>query len=113
MKFSVAALAAGLVALAASSRTDAFQAAPQVAARPAKNKKSSLVSSSRFMTSSVEKQQEEESPCATPDSIPPQVTANALRSAVLTNADGNLVRLGDKMGSDSDTSIVVFLRHLG
>jgi hypothetical protein len=101
MKFSDAALAAGLVALATSA--DAFQA-PQVA-RPAK---SSLVSS-RFMSSSVK--QQEEPPCATPDIIPPQVTANALRSAVLTDADGNLVRLGEQMGKG--TSIVVFLRHLG
>mmetsp|Transcript_12497 Transcript_12497/g.16440 ORF Transcript_12497/g.16440 Transcript_12497/m.16440 type:complete len:104 (-) Transcript_12497:20-331(-) len=103
MKFSAAALTASLVALAAS--TDAFQA-PQVS-RPAA---SSLVSS-RFMSSSVEAEQQKESPCATPDIIPPQVTANALRSAVLTDADGNLVRLGDQMGKG--TSIVVFLRHLG
>jgi hypothetical protein len=99
MKFSVAALAAGLGALATSA--DAFQA-PQVA----RNAKSSLVSS-RFMSSSVQ----EEAPCATPDIIPPQVTAKALRSAVLTDADGNLVRLGEEMGKG--TSIVVFLRHLG
>jgi hypothetical protein len=102
MKFSVAALAAGLVALATSA--NAFQAL-QVPARPTK---SSLVSS-RFMSSSVK--QQEESPCATPDIIPPQVTAKALRSAVLTDADGNLVRLGEQMGTG--TSIVVFLRHLG
>ena len=97
MKFSVAALAAGLVALASSA--DAFQA-PHVS----RSAKSSLVSS-RFMSSSVE------APCATPDIIPPQVTAKALRSALLTNADGNLVKLGQEMGND--VSIVVFLRHLG
>ena len=99
MKFSVAALAAGLVALATSA--NAFQA-PHVS-RPAT---SSLVSS-RFMSSSVQ----EETPCATPDIIPPQVTAKALRSALLTDANGNLVKLGQEMGNG--VSIVVFLRHLG
>jgi len=43
--------------------------------------------------------------------IPETVTAEALRSAVLTNSDGELVSLGEKMGQG--TSIVVFLRHLG
>jgi hypothetical protein len=43
--------------------------------------------------------------------IPESVTAKALRSATLTNADGELITLGDKMGKG--TSIVVFLRHLG
>ena len=37
--------------------------------------------------------------------------AKILRSAVLTNADGEMIRLGDVMGDE--TSIVVFLRHLG
>jgi len=37
--------------------------------------------------------------------------AQALRSAQLTNAQGEKVRLGDYMGQG--TSIVVFLRHLG
>jgi len=53
----------------------------------------------------------EESPCATPDIIPASVTAKTLRSAILTDADGELVRLGDRMGEG--TAIVVFLRHLG
>lgn len=43
--------------------------------------------------------------------IPPGVTAQTLRSAVLTNADGESVRLGDQMGQG--TSVVVFLRHMG
>jgi hypothetical protein len=54
---------------------------------------------------------EEAPPCATPDVIPESVTAKVLRSATLTDANGELVRLGDKMGKG--TSIVVFLRHLG
>jgi hypothetical protein len=53
------------------------------------------------------------SPCAMPDNVgvPPGVTAKTLRSAVLTNADGESVRLGDKMGPG--TSVVIFLRHMG
>lgn len=52
-------------------------------------------------------------PCDMPDvtDIPEGVTANVLRSAVLTDVNGNSVKLGDKMGSG--TSIVIFLRHLG
>lgn len=51
-------------------------------------------------------------PCDTPDiAIPEGVTANVLRSAVLTNADGESIRLGDKMGSG--VSVVIFLRHMG
>ena len=54
----------------------------------------------------------EGTPCDTPDiAIPEGVTANVLRSAVLTNVDGQKVQLGDKMGSG--TSIVIFLRHMG
>ncbi|CAJ1945971.1 unnamed protein product [Cylindrotheca closterium] len=54
----------------------------------------------------------ESSPCAgRNDAIPESVTAQSLRSAVLTNVDGELVRLDEKMGKG--TSIVVFLRHLG
>lgn len=53
-----------------------------------------------------------EVPCAGPnDAIPDSVTAQSLRTAVLTNIDGDLVRLDEKMGQG--TSIVVFLRHLG
>jgi len=48
---------------------------------------------------------------ATPDTIPEYVTAKALRSAILTDTDGVLISLGEKMGKE--TSIVVFLRHLG
>ena len=54
---------------------------------------------------------ESSAPCAMPDVIPESVTARDLRSAILTNADGELVNLGEKMGNGK--SIVVFLRHLG
>lgn len=43
---------------------------------------------------------------------PESVSAATLRSAMLTNAKGETIRLGDRM-SDKGTSIVVFLRHLG
>mmetsp|Transcript_36494 Transcript_36494/g.40302 ORF Transcript_36494/g.40302 Transcript_36494/m.40302 type:complete len:114 (+) Transcript_36494:29-370(+) len=56
--------------------------------------------------------EEEAAPCDTPDGVIPEfVTAQALRSASLTNADGEIVTLGEKMGKG--TSIVIFLRHLG
>ena len=37
--------------------------------------------------------------------------ASVFRNSFLTDADGNVVKLGDKMGSKK--SVVVFLRHLG
>lgn len=56
--------------------------------------------------------------CASPEedtSVPSMVatkgSGNAFRSAILTDADGNMVRLGDKMGPNK--SVVIFLRHLG
>ena len=53
-------------------------------------------------------------PCAIPtDVAPSDVTASVLRSAMVTNVNGELVSLGDQMGSKGTTSIVVFLRHLG
>jgi hypothetical protein len=55
----------------------------------------------------------ETTPCSTPDNmiIPVDVTAKALRSAMVTNANGEMVSLGEQMGKGA--SIVVFLRHLG
>jgi hypothetical protein len=52
-------------------------------------------------------------PCPMPSNIeiPESVTAASLRSAQLTNIDGELINLGDRMGKG--TSIVIFLRHLG
>jgi len=46
------------------------------------------------------------------DLVSQKGSAQLLRSAVLTNADGEKVQLGDSMSADG-TSIVVFLRHLG
>ena len=58
------------------------------------------------------KTEESSSNCAIPnDVIPDSVTAQSLRSAVLTNANGEKVRLDEKMGPG--TSVVIFLRHLG
>mmetsp|Transcript_18851 Transcript_18851/g.21599 ORF Transcript_18851/g.21599 Transcript_18851/m.21599 type:complete len:123 (-) Transcript_18851:742-1110(-) len=37
-------------------------------------------------------------------------SGNLIRSAVLSDVNGQLVKLGDRMGSD--TSVVIFLRHL-
>ena len=39
------------------------------------------------------------------------VKASQIRSAQLTNADGENITLGDKMGKG--TSLVIFLRHMG
>lgn len=65
----------------------------------------------KLMAMSTDKE-EATPPCAMPDDvIPESVTAQGLRSAVLTNADGDLVNLGEQMGQGK--SIVVFLRHLG
>jgi len=52
-------------------------------------------------------------PCDMPSNtdIPESVTAKNIRSAVLTNVDGDRIKLGDVMGRG--TSVVVFLRHLG
>jgi len=53
----------------------------------------------------------DEVPCTSSNVVPELVTAETLRSAILTDAKGGSIRLGDKMGKG--TSIVVFLRHLG
>ncbi len=102
MKFTFPTLAAAaLVGYSAN----AFQAPPMSSGR--------LTSrvSRVAMTSSTTKE-EGPPPCAMPDDVIPEgVTAKALRSALLTNANGEMVRLNEKMGSG--TSIVIFLRHLG
>lgn len=53
----------------------------------------------------------EAAPCDMPDIAPGTVSAKQLKTATVTNADGELVRLGDVMGNGK--SVVVFLRHLG
>jgi len=40
-----------------------------------------------------------------------KIPASKLRSAQITNVDGEIVSLGEKIGTG--TSIVVFLRHMG
>ena len=54
-----------------------------------------------------------QAPCEVPSNveIPASVTAASLRSAQLTNVNGETVNLGECMGPG--TSIVIFLRHLG
>ena len=48
------------------------------------------------------------------DFVSQKGSGKLLRSAVLTDVNGNQIKLGDKMGSTTtSTSIVVFLRHLG
>ena len=37
--------------------------------------------------------------------------ASVFRNSMLTDVDGNMVKLGDKMGAGK--SVVIFLRHLG
>jgi hypothetical protein len=64
----------------------------------------------RFMSS------EEKAICDMPDVdatdfMSQKGSGNILRSAMLTNAAGELVSLGDSMGTGS--SLVIFLRHLG
>lgn len=46
-------------------------------------------------------------------SLDPSTFGRTLRSAKVTNADGQLVELGNAMGKEGATSIVIFLRHLG
>lgn len=101
MRLSTAAFAAVMVTTAS-----AFQLLPT---QTRSNANSSL--SQQFKTSVVLQSSTATEPCATPDVIPESVTAKVLRSATLTDANGELVRLGDKMGKG--TSIVIFLRHLG
>lgn len=106
MKIASAAFLATL--LSSLTAGNAFQTTVNNAiamARPSLRQVSSLAATS---TADVE----QSSPCAGENEIiPDSVTAQSLRSAVLTNIDGELVRLDEKMGKG--TSIVVFLRHLG
>ena len=51
------------------------------------------------------------SPCDIPEALPTTVTGSDLRSIRVLNSDGEMVRLGDAIGPQ--TSVVVFLRHLG
>lgn len=42
-----------------------------------------------------------------------KIPVSNLRSAKLTNINGDEIILGDKMGDTGSTSIVIFLRHMG
>ena len=59
----------------------------------------------------------QETPCdiptdvINPDLVSKKGSGKILRSAMLTDVNGEIVRLGDKMGTG--TSIVIFLRHMG
>jgi hypothetical protein len=46
-----------------------------------------------------------------PDLVSQKGSGNLFRNVMLTDVDGKVIRLGDKMGGG--TSIVIFLRHLG
>ena len=101
---SVTAVLAAVLAAAAGS-ANAFQQQPVLAIRPTCPAFVATVTTLQSTTT-------DEPPCATPDiEVPQGVTAKLLRSAVLTNADGQEVSLGAKMGQGA--SVVVFLRHLG
>lgn len=60
-------------------------------------------------------------PCEAPSDVEAAVLddASALRNAVVTNIKGEMVALGDAMTTNAlsektyDTSVVVFLRHMG
>lgn len=67
-----------------------------------------------FLSSSSEQEQ----PCDIPEEVKPledltsrKGSAALLRSATLTNANGNLIKLDDPM--TPGTSVVIFLRHMG
>jgi hypothetical protein len=111
MKFSALVVASAFVAACSvDAAAAAFQSPSFDVSRRSNNGGILERRSSRCMSAPTLK--EEEAPCAMPEDILlPVVTARSLRSAVLTNSNGEIVRLGDKMGKG--TSVVVFLRHLG
>lgn len=53
----------------------------------------------------------DEGDVSVPSLVGTKGSGNAFRSAILTDVDGNMIRLGDKMGQKK--SVVIFLRHLG
>jgi hypothetical protein len=72
---------------------------------------------SRSIGSSASLWMASEAPCdipegiINPDLVSQKGSGNLLRDVMLTDVDGKIVRLGDKMGGG--TSVVIFLRHLG
>ena len=68
---------------------------------------SPLSTSSSFQLFSSMTTDNEAPPCATPDNvIPESVTTQALRNAVLTDANGQLIKLGEKIGKGTFSIIV-------
>jgi len=109
MKLSVTLAALALLVPASTAFVPAH---PRFATVEAQQNKVVVGSSSALAMST------ETTPCDTPqdvvegaDLVSQKGSAKILRSAVLTNADGKSIQLGDYMGDE--TSIVVFLRHLG
>ena len=106
MRFSLAASLA-VAALGLASHASGFQSRVSTSNTAAGRSWTALAA-----TTPTDLEQSTSSPCAIPDGvIPESVTAQGLRSAILTNANGELVSLGEQMGKG--TSVVVFLRHLG
>lgn len=109
MRLASSVLAAAAFAATAYS-ANAFQ--PTLSSMGHRTTGTSFEKMTEKMTALSSTATDEASPCAIPnDVIPDSVTARGLRSAVLTNIDGEKVRLDQKMGKG--TSIVIFLRHLG
>jgi len=65
------------------------------------------------LSATTDKQQ----PCDVPSDIEEVVLndSKSIRNAIVTNADGEQITIGDMMGTEKDemTSVVVFLRHMG
>ena len=101
---------AALLAIASSATVDAFA--------PASLGRNRCHQQQQFFATT---EQQHSTPCEAPqgvDAIRLQ-DASSLRNAVVTNVKGELVKLGDAMTSQAlsqktyDTSVVVFLRHMG
>lgn len=95
-----------LISLAASAVVRGFAPLPSFGVRRSVGGSSAV--SSLFMST--------ETPCDVPsDAVNPDLvvqkgSGKILRSVMLTDINGDTVKLGDKMG---ETSVVVFLRHMG
>jgi len=106
--------AASLLLASALLRADAFSVAPtntniNINTNAHAANKTTFKSSALYAVST----ETPTTPCDIPTDIEPTTLqdASALRSAVVTNIDGDFVPLSRVMG-DGD-SIVVFLRHMG
>ena len=132
MKLTGAPLAGALLLVASSSSPTSTSAFAPVLLHPRFSFNSGTFqgpeesSRSALLLSSDKEGSSSTTPCDTPseedvqagavDLVSQKGSAQLLRSAMLTNADGEKVQLGDSMGTSDDadgTSIVVFLRHLG